>query len=103
MVELLINKKRVVIEVDTGASCLVISLKKIKELGQLQDLEKSSVKLTTYTGEMVRPQGTTNVEVSHEDRVSTIAGCEMGGTNTTWKELDEEVEAGLGMDVLFKK
>ena len=35
LVELLINKKKVLIEVETGASCSVMSLSKFKEVGQL--------------------------------------------------------------------
>ena len=53
-------------EVDTGASCSVMSLSKFKEVGQLQELKESSVRLRTYTGELVKPYGTTVVEVSHE-------------------------------------
>ena len=33
LVEILINKKKVLIEVDTGASCSVMSLDKFKEVG----------------------------------------------------------------------
>ena len=42
-------------EVDTGTSCSVMSLSKFKEVGQLQELKESSVRLRTYTGEMVKP------------------------------------------------
>ena len=53
-------------EVDTGASCSVMSLSKFKEVGQLQELKESLVRLRTYTGELVKPYGTTVVEVSHQ-------------------------------------
>ena len=53
-------------EVDAGASCSVMSLSKFKEVGQLRELKESSVRLRTYTGELVKPYGNKVVEVSHE-------------------------------------
>ena len=64
--ELLINKINILMEVDTGASCSVMSLSKFKEAGQFQELKESSVRLRTDTGELVKPYGTIVVEVSHE-------------------------------------
>ena len=49
LVELLINKKKVLMEVDIGVSCSVMSSSKFKEVGQLQELKESSVRLRTYT------------------------------------------------------
>ena len=69
MVELLINKSKVLLEVDTGASCTVMGLNKFKELGKLQDLKENELKLTTYTGEVVRPKGMTEVEVIHKGKL----------------------------------
>lgn len=37
-----------------------------KELGQLQDLKESLVKLRTYTSELVKPYATTEVKESYE-------------------------------------
>ena len=54
-------------EVDIGASCSVMSFSKFKEEGQLQELKESSVRLRTYTSELVKPYRTTVVEVSHEE------------------------------------
>ena len=41
-------------EVDTGASCSVMSVDKFKVVGQLRDLKENSVKLRTYIGELVK-------------------------------------------------
>ena len=59
-------------EVDTGASCSVMILSKFKEVGQFQELKESSVRLRTYTGELVKLYGTTVVEVSHEARKNPL-------------------------------
>ena len=72
MIEMVINKNKVRLEVDTGASCTVMSLKKFKELGRLQDLEGSQVKLTTYTGEVITPKGAADVKVEHEGEVKSL-------------------------------
>ena len=53
-------------EVDTSASCSVMSLSKFKEVGQLQELKENLVRLRTYTGELVKSYGTTVVGVSYE-------------------------------------
>lgn len=66
LVELLINQEKVVMEVDTGAACTVMSLEKFNKIGQVRDLKESHVKLRTYTGELVKPHGTTDVEVIQE-------------------------------------
>ena len=47
LVELLMNRKKVLMEVDTGASCSLMSLSKFKEVGQLQELKECSVRLRT--------------------------------------------------------
>lgn len=66
LVEVLINKKKVLMKVDTCASCSVMSLTKFKELDQLQDLKENLVKLRTYTSELVKPYGRTEVKVLYE-------------------------------------
>ncbi len=50
-VTLQINNKNVKMEVDTGAAITIISEKKKDQLFPKTVLQKSSVKLTTYTGE----------------------------------------------------
>ena len=67
-VKVIINNKKVCLEVDTGASCSVKSLTKIKELGQLQDLKESLVKLKIYTDELVKPYRTTEVKISYKGK-----------------------------------
>lgn len=64
-VEILLNKK-VIMGVNTGASCSVMSLKKFQELGTLEDLKESSIKLRTYTGVVVKPHGVTEVDTMYE-------------------------------------
>lgn len=51
-------------EVETGSTCSVMSF---KELGKLQDLKESLLKLGSYTGELVKPYGTPEVKVLYED------------------------------------
>ena len=68
-VELLLNDFKVLKEIDTEASCSVMNLQKFKELGDEKDLKETSVRLRTYTGEVVKPCGVADVRVVYE-------GCE---------------------------
>ena len=92
LVELFINKKNALMEVDTGASCSVMSLNKFKEVGQLQELKESSVRLRTYTSELVKPYGTTVVEVSHERTKNSLPLLVMKGNVPT---LLGQIKAGV--------
>ena len=80
LVELFINKKKVPMEVDTDASCSMMSLSKFKEVGQLQELKE---RLRTYTGELVKPYRTTVVEVSHEGTKNRLPQLVMKGNVPT--------------------
>lgn len=50
-------------EVDTGALCFVMNLRKFNKLVDLKDLQQTSVKLRTYTGEWVNLSGITDIEM----------------------------------------
>ena len=67
VVTVLMNGHRVSMELDTGAAVTVMSLsayERVKRAGEV--LYKTSLKLRTYTGELVRPAGVGRVDVVHE-------------------------------------
>ena len=70
-------------EVDIGASCSLMSLSKFKEVGQLQKLKESSVRLRTYTSKLVKPYRTIVVEVSHEGTKNCLPLLVMKGNVPT--------------------
>ena len=67
-------KKSVVCQLDTGASCNVISYRDFSILLQNGTLkvEKSSVKLKMYDGSIMQPIGETVLKVKHNDSYHTL-------------------------------
>ena len=64
MIFVKINKKRVKMEVDTGAAVSVMSITLFREL-EGSELEVSSMKLRPYSGEILSPLGVGRVEVEY--------------------------------------
>ena len=72
-VEVKLNGVPYLMELDTGASCSLISgatFEELKKRGAM--LTPSTAKLCTYTGEAIRVVGSTNVQVSYEDQDVTL-------------------------------
>ena len=92
-IEMVIGGKKVEMEVDTGATVTVMGLAKCRELGlPLKDLKETMVRLKTYTGEVVKPEGVLNVVVKYEGQVETLPLVVVKG----------EVPALLGRNWLMK-
>ena len=69
MVEVQLNGRAVRMEVDTGAAVSVMSLSCFERVrGSGQKLQKSELKLKTYTGEIVTPEGVGEVSVEYRDQ-----------------------------------
>ncbi len=67
MVDVKLNKKKVRMEVDTGAAVSVMSNDLYKEL-QGRPLVRSNLRLRTYTGEVLRPLGTGWLDVEYNSQ-----------------------------------
>ena len=69
MVEVQLNGTPVRMEVDTGAAVTVMSLPCYERVkGEEQQLKKSDLKLKTYTGEIVSPEGVGQLMVKYRDQ-----------------------------------
>ena len=68
-VDLEINKKKLTMEIDTGAAVSIISEKTRKKIFPNAVLSKSSVLLKTYTGEPMPVLGEMNVEVKYGSQI----------------------------------
>ena len=73
-VELLMEGKKVDMELDTGATVTVMGARRCRELGlAMTELKKTNIRLKTYTGEVVEPEGTLDVVVDYEGQVKTLS------------------------------
>ena len=68
MVDVCLNGKPVRMEVDTGAAVSVMSHSCYERVRENSVLEKSELKLKTYTGEVVYPEGVGQVEVEYQNQ-----------------------------------
>ncbi|XP_049519647.1 uncharacterized protein K02A2.6-like [Dermacentor silvarum] len=59
-------------ELDTGAAVSVMSKTQFRQLFPSAVLEPTTVKLRTYTGALVRPQGVSSVNVQHGDHSAIL-------------------------------
>lgn len=66
IVEVRLNGRSVQMEVDTGAAVSVMSLSCYERVKVDHKLEKSNLKLKTYTGEIVSPEGVGQVKVEYQ-------------------------------------
>ncbi|XP_049275602.1 uncharacterized protein LOC125760046 [Rhipicephalus sanguineus] len=64
-VQMTIDGVLVNMELDTGAAVSVMSTTQFRQLFPLAVPEPTTVKLCTYTGKLVRPQGVSSVNVQH--------------------------------------
>ena len=72
MVEVKMNGESVRMEVDTGAAVSVMSQSSYERIRDNQPLRESGLKLKTYTGEIVSPQGVAAVDVVYQDQQSQL-------------------------------
>ena len=71
-VHMLINGKRVSMELDTGAEVSITSEKTREEIFPGEKLRHSDLKLNTYTNERMKVTGTLNVKVQYEDQFKKL-------------------------------
>ena len=69
LVELFLNERSVVMEVDTGAAVTVMGEPQFKKLGNVGKLKPTFVKLKTYTGQVVKPKGEGELDVRYGSQV----------------------------------
>jgi len=80
MVEVKLNGQPVRMEVDTGAAVSVMSLSCFERVrSSNQQLRKSELKLKTYTGEIVSPEGVGEVSVEYRDQKMELPITVVGG------------------------
>lgn len=72
MLEVEINGHSMRMEVDTGAAVSVVSSSVYERVRGAHALEESRLKLKTYTGEIVAPEGVGQVEVSYQGQKSLL-------------------------------
>ena len=68
MVEVSMNGLPVRMEVDTGAAVSVMNVSSFERVKEGGELRRSDLKLKTYTGEVVRPEGIGQVEVVYQNQ-----------------------------------
>ena len=68
MVEVTMNGKPMRMEVDTGAAVSVMNLSSFNRVKEGGELRSSKLKLRTYTGEVVSPEGIGQVDVVYQDQ-----------------------------------
>ena len=108
-VHVLINGKKLSMELDTGAEVSIISEKTRKEIFPKEKLRPSDLKLKTYTNEPMKVTGTLNVKVQHEDQFKKLVLVVTAGNgprllcrnwlnhiNLNWKKLFAIQTAQLG-------
>ena len=67
-----VNKAKLTMEVDTGASASIISNETYIRLWQRPLLQASQCKLRTYTGEVLEVRGILTVDVTYADQTRTL-------------------------------
>ena len=101
MIDVCLNGKPMRMEVDTGAAVSVVSLSAYERVRESRvPLEESGLRLKTYTGEIVTPEGVGRVEVDYRDQkfqlpvtvvkgnVPNLMGRDwLSRLNIQWKEL----------------
>ena len=108
-VHMLINGKRLSMELDTGAEVSIISHKTRKEIFPEEKLRPSKLKLKTYTIEPKKVAGTLKVKVQYEDQLKNLALVVTAGNgpsllgrnwlnhiNLNWKKLFTVCTARFG-------
>ena len=65
--ELTINNKKVIVQLDTGAKCNVMSLTTLKTLGGETTIQPTAAKLRSYSGHQIPIHGCTTLLCEHKD------------------------------------
>ena len=66
--ELTINNKEVIVQLDTGAKCNVMSLKTLKTLGGETAIQPTAAKLKSYSGHQIHIHGCATLLCEHKDK-----------------------------------
>ena len=66
--ELTINNKKVIVQLDTGAKCNVMSLTTLKTLGGETTIQPTAAKLRSYSGHQIPIHGCTTLLCEHKDK-----------------------------------
>ena len=82
-VPLLINDNLLSMELDTGATITIMSETKFKETFPRAKVEKSNIRLKTYTGESLPVVGEVVVKVNHNKQVKDLTLTIVGGDGPT--------------------
>jgi len=89
-----INQQQVEMEVDTGASLSVLSEKTFRKFWPEQVLQKSSVKIRTYTGESLKVVGCMEADITYGDQKSHVSllVVEGQGPNLLGRDLLRQIQ-----------
>ena len=102
MVKVVVNGKLLAMELGTGASASIVSEETFEQIREGQtslELQKSAVKLQTYTGESIGVVGSTPVQVEHNGQTASLSLIvTQGRTDLPWQRLDVCLEVGLAGD-----
>ena len=72
MVTVMINKKNIPMEVDTGAALSLISEETFNSHFNFTELQPTDVQLRTYSGELISALGSLDVEVEYESQTASV-------------------------------
>ena len=109
MVELDVNGKIIIMELDTGVAVSVMSLVSYRRfVNDAEELQVSNLTLKTYTGELVKPEGVGMLDVKYEGQrhslpvtlvngnVPNLIGRDwLGKLKLRWEELFPEKATGI--------
>ena len=83
MVKVVVNGKLLAMELDMGASASIVSEETFEQIQEGQtslELQKSAVRLQTYTGESIGVVGSTPVQVEHNGQTASLVTQGKGRT-----------------------
>ena len=92
MLDLVVNRKPLVMKIDTGASVSLVSEKTWKRIFQGCPLEPSKVHLSTYSGEGLKVLGEKEVKVQYGSQEVSLPLIVVEGTGVSlyvWTQLAE--------------
>ena len=80
IVTVMVNKKNIPMEVDTGAALSLISEETFNSHFNLTELQPTDVQLRTYSGELISALGSLDVEVEYESQTASVPLIVVKGT-----------------------
>ena len=98
-----INGQKLAMELDTGAAVTVMSLSAFERVGDVKNLESTSLRLRTYTGELVRPVGVGQVDVVYEGQELVLPVTVVRGNVPTLLGRDWLTSLRLNWTQMFPK